>query len=279
MSNSRHGAALPVYRSLLFVPGNRPDRFDKALASGADAVIVDLEDAVAPDAKDAARATLAAWAAPAHPVLVRINARGTEWFEQDILLGRLPGIAGIVLPKAGSAQDVTRVVAAARRRVPVLPIIESAQGIWNVEAVARAPGTRRLLFGTLDFIVDMGMPDDGDALSTFRAQLALVSRVAGLAPPVDGVMPDLQDNDRLVRETLRGKSFGFGGKLCIHPAQVKTVNDCYRPSDAELAWATRVLAAVAAAGGNAVSVDGGMVDRPVVLKAERILAQPGVGTA
>lgn len=264
-------AAVPA-QSYLFVPGNRPERFERALASGADAVIVDLEDAVEPTAKQAAREQLAGWVSRGRPVLVRINARGTPWFEQDAQLGALDGVAGIVLPKAETAQDVTTTIALARRRVPVYPLVESALGMWNAIEIARAPYVRRLMFGTLDFIAEMGMSDDGVPLNPYRAQLALVSRVAGIEPPVDGVTPDVHDLARIERDAANGKLHGFGAKLCIHPKQIEAVHRCYRPAEQEIDWARRVIEAAREAGGAAVMLDGRMVDRPVVLRAERILA-------
>ncbi|KVK91944.1 aldolase [Burkholderia ubonensis] len=257
-------------QSYLFVPGNKPERFDKALASGADAVIIDLEDAVEPEAKTSARDAIARWVSPRHPVLVRINARHTPWFEADAALGALKGVAGIVLPKAESADDICAVVALARRRVPVYPLIESANGMWNALDIAKAPYVERLMFGTLDFIADMGMSDDGASLNHFRSQLALVSRVAGIEAPVDGVTPDIHDGERIERDALNGKQLGFGAKLCIHPKQIGFVHKCFRPSEDEVRWAYRIVDAMRDSNGGVVTVDGRMVDRPVLLRATRI---------
>ncbi|KWN84250.1 aldolase [Burkholderia ubonensis] len=257
-------------QSYLFVPGNKPERFDKALASGADAVIIDLEDAVEPEAKTSARDAIARWVSPRHPVLVRINARHTPWFEADAALGALKGVAGIVLPKAESADDICAVVALARRRVPVYPLIESANGMWNALDIAKAPYVERLMFGTLDFIADMGMSDDGVSLNHFRSQLALVSRVAGIEAPVDGVTPDIHDGERIERDAFNGKQLGFGAKLCIHPKQIGFVHKCFRPSEDEVRWARRIVDAMRDSNGGVVTVDGRMVDRPVLLRATRI---------
>ena len=263
------GRSAPA-QSYLFVPGNKPERFDKALASGADAVIIDLEDAVEPDAKAAARDAIAQWVSPEHPVLVRINARNTPWFEADAALGALKGVAGIVLPKAARADDVCAAVALARRRVPIYPLIESAHGMWNALDVAKAPYVERLMFGTLDFIADMGMSDDGVSLNHFRSQLTLISRVAGIESPVDGVTPDIHDGERIARDAFNGKQLGFGAKLCIHPKQIAFVHKCFRPSEDEVRWARQVLDAMRASNGGVVTVDGKMVDRPVLLRATRI---------
>ncbi|KVD14321.1 aldolase [Burkholderia ubonensis] len=263
------GRSIPA-QSYLFVPGNKPERFDKALASGADAVIIDLEDAVEPEAKTSARDAMARWVSPGHPVLVRINARHTPWFEADAALGALKGVAGIVLPKAESADDVCAAVALERRRVPVYPLIESANGMWNALDIAKAPYVERLMFGTLDFIADMGMSDDGGSLNHFRSQLALVSRVAGIEAPVDGVTPDIHDGERIERDAFNGKQLGFGAKLCIHPKQIGFVHKCFRPSEDEVRWARRIVDAMRDSNGGVVTVDGRMVDRPVLLRATRI---------
>jgi citrate lyase subunit beta/citryl-CoA lyase len=259
-------------RSFLFVPGNKPERFEKAIASGADAVIIDLEDAVAPDQKNAAREAVAAWANPSGRVYIRVNGKGTPWFEQDALLCKLPGVQGVVLPKAETTSDVTDLVALARKKTAVFPLIESAEGLWNALDIAKAPCVQQLMFGTLDFMLDMKLDLTNGDLNIFRAELAKASRVAQIAAPIDGVTTEIDDMERLSQETLNGKRWGFIGKLCIHPRQVATVNRSYAPSESELEWARRVVDAAQAVGGAAVSLDGQMVDRPVVLHAQRLLA-------
>jgi citrate lyase subunit beta/citryl-CoA lyase len=256
-------------RSYLFVPGNRPERFAKALASGAHAVIVDLEDAVPATQKEAARAAVAEWLAPGQPVFLRVNAAGTPWFDDDVRVCEIPGLAGIVLPKAETADAVDAIRSRVGDKVPVLPLIESARGMWNVLAVARSAGVSRLVFGSIDYQADLGLADD--ELLHARSRLVLASRVAEIAPPVDGVTTAIDDVEVLRRDARRARSLGFGAKLCIHPNQVAPVNEAFRPTDAEIAWARRVVDADAAASGAAVAVDGKMVDRPVLLKARAIL--------
>jgi citrate lyase subunit beta/citryl-CoA lyase len=271
MTTSLH--RLASARSYLFVPGTRPERFDKALACGAHAVIVDLEDAVAPGDKDRARATVGEWLEGSRPVLVRINGAGTPWFEADLALCSRPGLAGVLLPKAEQAVQVAKVHRASARGVPVLPIVETAAGMWNARALAEAPGVVRLVFGSLDFQVDLNLRDDD--LLAYRASLVLASRVAGRPAPVDGVTTAIDDEERLRHDTDRSRALGFGAKLCIHPKQVPIVNAAFRPTEAEIAWAQRVVAADAASQGAAVAVDGRMVDRPVLLQARSILAEAG----
>lgn len=266
MSNAAH---VPL-QSFLFVPATRPERFAKALDAGADAVIVDLEDAVALEDKATARAALQAWASPTQPVLVRINGADTPWFDEDLALAAIEGVAGIVLPKAERARDIARVMERNPRNVPVFPLIETAAGMVNVHEIARSPGVQQLMFGTLDFIADIGAEGDGVELDPYRAELVLASRVANIDAPADGVTPEINEVERLRASTLSGKARGMGGKLCIHPAQVPVVNTCFLPTKDQFEWAARVLDAAREANGAAVAMDGKMVDRPVILRAQRI---------
>jgi citrate lyase subunit beta/citryl-CoA lyase len=256
-------------RSYLFVPGDRPERYAKALAAGADAVIIDLEDAVAPSAKEAARDALRAWLTPEQAVLVRVNSADTAWFADDLALAGLPGVAGIVLPKAERPETIARLMQQGAQAV--LPLIESALGFHNALELARQPGVERLLFGSIDFSVDLGLTEGVEELQYFRSQLVLVSRLAGILPPVDGVTTTLDDIDRITGDTRRARRNGFGGKLCIHPRQVAPVNAAFAPSAEEAAWAARVLQAVENTDGAAVALDGKMVDRPVILQAQAIV--------
>jgi citrate lyase subunit beta/citryl-CoA lyase len=258
-------------RSYLFVPADRPDRYEKALAAGAGAVIVDLEDAVAPDAKDAARETLIRWLsrAPAQ-VLVRVNGGETEWFADDLAVCGHASVAGVVLPKAERRADLAHAsaIAAGRR---LYPLIETAAGYEAMRTLASAPGVERLVFGSIDFQVDLGIGGEGDALLMFRSQMVLASRLAGIRAPVDGVSTAIDDGEALRADAERARRLGFGAKLCIHPKQVAIVERAFAPSEAEREWARRVLDASARAKGGVVAVDGRMVDKPVMLRARAIL--------
>ena len=259
-------------RSYLFVPADRPERIAKALASGADAVIVDLEDAVAPAAKAAARAGLAAvLQSTGAPVLLRINGADSEWFAADLAVCGLARVAGVVVAKAEDVAVLARVADAAPGRF-VLPLVETALGFDAVRTLARCPGVQRLVFGSIDFQLDLGIDGEGEELLLFRSQLVLASRLAGLGAPVDGVSTAIADPAQLRADTDRARRLGFGAKLCIHPAQVALVNEGFSPSSEKVAWAERVVAAAAAAGGAAVQVDGRMVDKPVLLRAQALLA-------
>lgn len=261
----------------LFVPGNRPDRFDKALASPAGAIIVDLEDAVAPADKATARASFAAWyrgasSAPERVVL-RINDESTPWFDDDVALVRASGIRGIVLPKVETALQVDRIAS----ELPdeggfVIALVETAKGVVEVDALARAPRLQRIAFGTLDYALELDLTGDERALLYPSCRISLASRAAGIGSPIAGVTPEIGDQARLLADVAFARACGFGAKLCIHPTQVDTVHAAMQPTEAEIAWARRVSAA-AASGAGAVQVDGKMVDRPVIAKAMRILAR------
>lgn len=269
-------------RSLLFVPGHRPERFDKALASGADAVILDLEDAVAPQDKTTAREQVLAYLRGATPaqrerLLLRINAADTADHTEDLhLVHTLQGSppAGVVLPKAAATGPLAALAQAAGPGVALLPLIESAEGWAQADALARASGVLRLVFGHLDFQLDMGMAAGADQAELTPVRLALVaaSRRAGLATPVDGVTPDVADAVACDTDTQRARRLGFGARLCIHPSQVALVHAALAPGPAERAWAQRVLAANDQAQGAVFQLEGRMVDAPVLALARRLLA-------
>ena len=259
-------------RSYLFVPGNRPERFAKACAAGADAVIIDLEDAVPAAEKPDARVAVSQWLSPEQPVFVRINAMDTPWFGDDVAACDHPGVAGIILCKAEQLDD-PRLQACLSETRPVLPLIETAAGFANALTLARTKFVQRLIFGTIDFQLDLGIQGEGEELLYFRSELVLKSRLAGLLAPVDGVVTAIDDADRIRAETQRARRLGFGAKLCIHPRQLAAIHAGFGPSDEDFAWAKRVLEAAAASKGAAVKVDGKMVDRPVIQQAEEIIAE------
>ena len=256
-------------RSYLFVPGNRPERFDKALASAADTVIVDLEDAVPPDQKDAARRAVSAWLAAARPVVVRINAADTPWHRDDLAVCRQPGVSAVMVAKAERADAL----AALDLGVPLLPLIESAAGIDQLRAITAVPGVQRVAFGAIDFQLDLHMRASFEELVFFRSQIVLVSRLAGLAAPIDSPSVAIDDLAEVEREALAARRLGFGAKLCIHPKQTNAVNRSFSPTDAELAWARRVLALAESSGGAAVALDGRMIDKPLILRAQATLRE------
>jgi citrate lyase subunit beta/citryl-CoA lyase len=263
-------------RTYLFVPGNRPERFAKALASGADAIVLDLEDAVAIEAKSAARDAIANWCANAlaaerDRVVVRINDAASAWFADDLRLLRQTRLASVMLPKAESPESI----GAMQLALPVaqvLALIESARGVANAKALAAQPGVARLVFGTLDYALDLDLEigELSDGLSFAASRLAIASRLAGLASPVAGVTPQIDDEARLLADLAWSRRHGLSSKLCIHPKQVGPIHAALAPSTQAVAWALRVLEAEAASPG-AAKLDGRMIDRPVVLQAQRTL--------
>ncbi|MEP9414719.1 CoA ester lyase [Gordonia sp. VNQ95] len=256
-------------RTFLFVPGDRPERFDKAAAAGADVVIVDLEDAVSPADKPAAREHIADWFGAGNSALIRINAAQTPWHDDDVALAQQLQ-ASVVLAKATDVDAVAAVGAATS--ASVIALIETARGIGNAGALAELDAVVRLGFGAIDFAVDIGVdPNDREALLFARSGLVLASAAAGIAAPIDGVTTALREPDVLVDDVRYAARIGMPGKLCIHPAQVAAVHDCLAPTDDQIAWARSILEA-AGLGSAAVAVDGHMVDPPVVARAERILA-------
>jgi citrate lyase subunit beta/citryl-CoA lyase len=266
--------ALP--RTYLFVPGDRPERFAKALATAADAVIVDLEDAVLPAAKPSARDAVAAFLAACPTggtdrgrLVVRVNDESTPWFADDLALLASHGVQTVMLPKAERVATVARLRTACPL-IAVLALVESARGVQAAEDLAAAPGVQRLVFGTLDFALDLDMGNEAFALDPVASRLAVASRAAGIASPVAGVTTALDDESLLLADLARARAFGFGSKLCIHPKQVEPIHAALRPTDAERHWAQRVLDAAAASPG-AVQLDGRMVDRPVIERARRLL--------
>ncbi|MFA5664191.1 CoA ester lyase [Castellaniella sp.] len=264
-------------RSALFVPALRPDRIPKALASGADAVIVDLEDTVAPESKAQARHNLATYAAThgAQPLWVRINDATTPWFEDDLALCRsLATVCGIVLPKAQAAEQVYRVSGAGK---PLIPVVESAAGLRALDALAQVGSVVRLSFGMLDIMVDFGTRPGTDAarmmLDQVRFRILEVSRAHGLGAPLDGVQADFTDLGALRASARFARDLGFAGMLCIHPAQVPIVHEVYCPLPEEIDWARRVIAHADSTGEYAFRLDGSMVDLPLIERARRILEQ------
>jgi citrate lyase subunit beta/citryl-CoA lyase len=265
-------------RTYLFVPGNRPERFTKALASPADIVVLDLEDAVSAEDKGCARESACELLAGMRPderarVVVRINDVASHWHAMDLRALLQSGATQVMLPKAESAMQIASVLSG-MPDASILALIESARGVAAVDEIAMAPGVVRLVFGTLDLALDLDLDIESGSkgLAYAAGRIAVASRVAGLVAPVAGVTPQLDDETRLLADLAQARRFGFGAKLCIHPKQVASIHRALQPSPEAIEWAKRVLAAEAASPG-AAKLDGRMVDRPVVLQAERILTR------
>ena len=268
--------------SFLFVPATRPERLPKALQSGADMVIADWEDAVAPADKDAARAALVQACASlpraqCERLMVRINAADTPWHAADVqamaTLVQQYGVAGVVLSKADSVATIAAIVQVAGPQCAVVPLIESIAGLDAANELAKAPQVVRLAFGHLDFQVDAGMQCgiEEEELVSVRTALVLASRRGQLAQPIDGVTVNTSDAERITRDTERAQRQGFGAKLCIHPNQVQPVHAVFAPTPEAVERAQKVQAAMEAAKGGVCVLDGRMVDAPVLHLAQQTL--------
>ncbi|WP_270889642.1 HpcH/HpaI aldolase/citrate lyase family protein [Pedococcus sp. 5OH_020] len=268
MSSDGQREGVEVARSFLFVPGDRPDRFAKAQASGADLVILDLEDAVPAAAKETALRSVLEWAQAHDRCLVRINGVGTPWIGSELRALRGTGIA-VMLPKAERVEDVRRVVDDVAGCLVAL--IETPRGLLEAQTLAESGAVTRLALGNVDLAACLGVdPASRSALAPARWSLVVASAVAGLAPPVDGVTTALEDPSALKGDVAHARELGFAGRLCIHPRQVQPTNLGMGPSAQEVAWAQRVLAGAQDDGARVV--DGAMVDAPVVARARRIVA-------
>lgn len=282
-------SAAPI-RSFLFTPANHPRKVEKVFGSGADAIILDLEDACAASEKAASRAVaVAALSAPRSCLgYVRVNATDTEWCFRDLDEVVGPWLDGIVAPKIERPEEIVLIdwmIAQFERErglpigaIDLMPIIETGAGLHALDAIIAA-GTRmrRVSFGAGDFTRDMGMKWSADEaeLAYARGRLILASRVGGLEAPIDTVHINLADEDSFDQSVVTGVKFGFQGKLLIHPKQVARTNQSFMPSATEIARAEKIVAAFNAAegaGSASIQVDGYFVDYPIVEKAQRVLA-------
>jgi len=285
--------SLGLIRTALFVPGTRADRVDKAVSSAADAVIVDLEDAVAVAQKEEARATAREKIAhhAGRKLFVRVNDLGSEFLLGDLEAIVVDGLSGIVVPKVESPlliQEVHRLLLATENRkgltsgsILVIPLIESAKGVQNVFEIASVhTEPHRILtvaFGAADYALDLGieLTKDGQELWYSRSRIAIACRSAGIDPPLDTpYLISLRDEEGLRNEACRAKQLGFQGKLCIHPNQLDICNSVFSPSDAEIAFAKKVIEVFAeseAEGVVSISIDGKFVDYAVFEKAKQVL--------
>ncbi|MCX4642008.1 MULTISPECIES: CoA ester lyase [unclassified Streptomyces] len=258
--------------SFLFVPGDRPERFAKAAAAGADVVVIDLEDAVAEGRRDSARKAVAEYLAARGRACVRVNPVTSPHHHRDLeALTDLPGLLAVMLAKADTRSSAASV--AGLTDVPVIPLIESAEGVAHAYELAATAGVVRLAFGHLDYALDIGAEPTGSAMLHARSTLVHASRLAGLPGPIDGVTTALDDEQALADDLRCAQEVGLAGKLLIHPRQVAGAHAAFRPSAESLDWARSVLAAVGE--GEAVRVDGHMVDAPVLARAEAILHRAG----
>ena len=267
---------MALHRSLLFVPASRPERISKALASDADGVIVDLEDAVALDDKENARQLLDDFLVktPDARMLVRVNAVSSDAFDADLALcAKHPGILAVMLPKAETLEAVARVDDIGK---PIYPLIETARGLLALPQLCQAHGVARVSFGALDMANELnliaGTTGAESVLDHCRYQLVVASSAAGLAPPLESVVPEIDDLSSVDSVARRAAEMGFAGMLCIHPRQLSAIHPNFTPDAATLGWAARVVA-LADEGASAFQLDGRMVDAPVIARARSLLAR------
>ena len=281
-------APLPRMRSLLFAPASRPDMCAKLPRSDPDGVVIDLEDAVAPAAKAEARGQARASTAELrrqHPdlaIFVRVNPLSTEWFSADVAEGLAEELTGVVVPKLEMGSQVNPVldalIEADRNHLRLMVGIETAFGVANVAGIDRMLQHPRICgayFGAEDFVTDMGgvRTDDGLEVLYARSQVALAARLAGV-PVLDQVVTAFGDDERFLSDAMVGRSIGYSGKLCIHPAQVPLANQCFSPSPDDLARARALLAVwdeARARGEASVAFEGEMVDEPLARRARALL--------
>lgn len=272
------GQRLQQASTFLFVPGNRPDRFESAWRSGADVVILDLEASVHPDSKALARTEVCRWLRDAPDdiaALVRLNRTGTGDMAQD--WDRLSSQTGIGLmcsgAEAGPALD--DLLANARGSHQVVLLVETAIGIEQANQLAALPGVCRLAFGNMDYATELGLGPEHWGLIYPSSRLVVASKCAGLPAPIAGVTAGIRERDAMSRDMEFERGIGFAAKMCIHPQQIAWARKAFEPSEEDCAWAQRIVAATAES--HAVNVDGQMVDRPVIERAQRILARARVG--
>lgn len=261
--------------TFLFVPGDRPERFAKAASSTADVVIIDLEDAVAPGAgKDALQNTIAALSDTGGlNAMVRVQSVGGDLSceQLDALSSVVAesghGLMGVVLAKADDAAALLSLRERLPKELALVPLVESAIGLVAAGDMARIPGVTRLAFGAIDFSLDIGADPIDEFMSFARSHLVVASRASGIAAPLDSPSIEIERADLVEASARRARGYGFGGMLCIHPAQLAAIRNGFAPTKAEAEWARAVLAAE----GGAVQVDGRMVDRPITERAKQIL--------
>ena len=284
-----------ILRSLLFVPGSRADMLRKAPGYGADALILDLEDGVAPDLKAAARervaAALESGFAGGALIFVRVNGMASGLLDDDLAQALRPGVNAVCLPKAESPEEIEALDARLqtvedRWKMPrgglrVMPLIESARGVLEAPAIARGPRVAAVGFGAEDYTADVGVARtrEGEEVRFARAAVSVAAHAAGVEP-LDGIYAEFRDLDGLRADTLAARALGYTGRAVIHPLQIETVHSVFAPSTEEVDRARRIVAGFEAAqakGEGIAVVDGAMVDRPVVLRAQRTLARAARG--
>ncbi len=277
MSQDKANSTSGLAKAFLFVPANRPERFIKALETGAH-IIVDLEDAVGLIDKPAARQSIIQNLVPLFEkfgdrILLRMNSLSTDQASLDLDLIKTLPLKALIHPKTESSEQLDLISTYLSSDSYIIPMIESAKGIDQLRSIASHPKTIRLTLGNIDLQADLGLRCDSNEseLQDLRFQMTVLSRLFDLAPPIDGVTVDLQNEAQLLADLQRARGIGFLGKLCLHPKQIPTTLQFFQPSQDEVLRAQNIVEAFEKAQGGAVQLDGKMIDRPVFLLAQRLL--------
>jgi citrate lyase subunit beta / citryl-CoA lyase len=272
-----------VGKVYLFVPGNSERKMKRAINIEADAIIIDLEDAVVAGEKEIARQLV-------YSVLngevknncntkiyLRINSIKTPWFFDDIdMVKNLNRLDGIMIPKSEGKTSITLAAELINRDLEIIPLIETAAGVMNIEAVLTShKSVRKVAFGSVDFALDLGVDwsEDGTERTYAMSKIVLASRALGADSPIDAVFPVIDNKESFISDTIKGKQTGFYGKMVIHPRQIEWVKEVYIPNAKQIEWSTKVINVYEAAeNAGAINLDGKLIDRPVYLLAKRLLA-------
>lgn len=260
-------------KSLLFVPGDKPQRFEKALSSGASYIIIDLEDAVNEEDKQISRENILQFSKENldKKFIIRINDTSSAFFKDDVkLIENLPNLKAVMLPKAQDENDILKLA-----NFSLIPIIESAKGVHNLSKIASCNNVKALSFGALDMRLDLNLSGGAGEefmLNFIRSQMSIISKVYNLLPPINGVYPDIKNELGLKKDMEFAKSLGFSSALCIHPSQVSIINEVFSPTDEEIKWAENILNLAKIHNNSVFKFEGKMIDLPVILKAKQILS-------
>ncbi|MBX0314706.1 HpcH/HpaI aldolase/citrate lyase family protein [Planococcus glaciei] len=268
-----------IYRSLMFTPGTNKERLLKSVSSEADALLWDLEDAVHPDEKAAARAVIQEALdeledKPAKPIFLRVNQYGTEWYAEDVKLARHENVNGIMLPKAESARQVQETWDGMGANGELIVLVETAVGIVRLEDIFSNPNVSGVAFGAIDYAVDadLTLTEAGLEAIYARSRIVTYAKAAGIDGIYDTVFADIHNTESLQKRAVSARALGFNGQMAVHPKQIETIHEVYSPSREDIDWAVTVLhhAEHEAKGAGVFMLDGKMVDRPIIEKAKQI---------
>lgn len=268
-----------IYRSLMFTPGTNKERLLKSVSSEADALLWDLEDAVHPDEKAAARAVIQEALdeledKPAKPIFLRVNQYGTEWYAEDVKLARHENVNGIMLPKAESARQVQETWDGMGANGELIVLVETAAGIVRLEDIFSNPNVSGVAFGAIDYAVDadLTLTEAGLEAIYARSRIVTYAKAAGIDGIYDTVFADIHNTESLQKRAVSARALGFNGQMAVHPKQIETIHEVYSPSREDIDWAVKVLhhAEHEAKGAGVFMLDGKMVDRPIIEKAKQI---------